>query len=263
MPTTETTIRVVEHEHWAQITREFIRDIRVSHIAFRVYVYILDRAGEQETAFPSMRLIADQTTMAKSSVQKAITELETLGWLQVERSQRAEDSVHIPVNHYLIFKSLTATVPRDGTDSIPRDGTAQYRQSVQKKNQLLSNHSSLSNGGAALASMANAKMATWERSELWDALSVAHGEPASKSERSYRGKIVNDLIAAGVTPEEYPVLVRAFVSKWDGKQPAPSSVANRIGEYRDYVQHGPITAPDADELVQQRIMAQTIEETNQ
>ena len=80
-------------------------------------------------------------------------------------------------------------------------------------------------------------------------------------EFSHRGKIVNDLFLAGVTSDEYPILIRAFVSKWGGKQPGPASIANRIGEYRQFVEHGPITAPDTDELVQERIMAKTIEET--
>ncbi len=253
MPATETTIRVVEHEHWAQVTREFIRDPNVSHIAFRVYVYILDRAGKTETAFPSMRLIADQTRMAKSSAQKAITDLERLGWLKVERSKRAEGSVNIPVNHYLIFKSLSATVPLDGPGSIPRDGTAQYRQSVHKENQSLSNHSSLRKGG--VASLANRP-----RDHLWDVFTEVHGDPASKSERGKYNRFVKQLRDADVTAEEYPTLVAAYCRKHDGLQPAVATVAERIGELRHYRDRGPIRPPDADEIRNQEAMREALQE---
>ncbi len=252
---TETTIRVVEHEHWAQVTREFIRDPNVSHIAFRVYVYILDRAGKEETAFPSMRLIAAETRMAKSSAQKAIAELEALGWLHVERSQRKDGSVHIPVNRYLIFKSLSATVPRDGTASIPRDGTAQYRQSVQKKNQSLSSHSSLrKEGGASLATQPKRK-----RDELWDTFTQIHGDPATKTERGKYNHIVKQLRTAKVTPDEYPSLVAAYVRKHDGLQPAAATIANRVGELRKYRDYGPVTVPDADEIRNQEAMRRVLE----
>ena len=224
-----------------------------------------DHANDDGTSvYPGEARMVTKTGYSAGNIRKITAALIRDGWLyQVaagRRGQRAGFTVN--VRKLLGAQSDTQT----GEIGYPND---KVRVSESSGKPLLGdtpNHHRTTNepsvrGETALATVANAKMATWERSELWDVLSVAHGEPASKSERSYRGKIVNDLIAAGVTPQEYPILVKAFVSKWDGKQPAPSSVANRIGEYRDYVQHGPIVAPDADELVQQRIMAQQIKET--
>ena len=88
-----------------------------------------------------------------------------------------------------------------------------------------------------------------------------HGEPATRSERGKFNRFVAKLREANVDADEYPTLVSAYVSKY-GLQPAAGTIANeRVAEMRQYRDQGPITAPDADELVQQRIMAQQFEET--
>ncbi len=100
-----------------------------------------------------------------------------------------------------------------------------------------------------------------KRDYLWEVFTRVHGEPATRSERGKYNRFIGKLREATVDAEEYPVLVSAYVSKY-GLQPAAGTIANeRVGEMRQYRDRGPIVAPDADELVQQRIMAQHVKET--
>lgn len=98
-----------------------------------------------------------------------------------------------------------------------------------------------------------------KRDELWDIFIQIHGEPASKSERGKFNKIVAQLREANVTPVEYPGLVAAYVSKYGGSQPAAATVANRVGEMRNYAAKGPMQAPDADRLRQDMEWAAVLE----
>ncbi len=98
-----------------------------------------------------------------------------------------------------------------------------------------------------------------KRDELWEVFIQIHGEPASKSERGKFNKIVAQLREAQVTPVEYPSLVAAYVSKYGGSQPAAATVANRVGEMRNYAAKGPMQAPDADRLRQDREWAAVLE----
>lgn len=86
------------------------------------------------------------------------------------------------------------------------------------------------------------------RDELWDVFVEVHGQPASQSERGKFNKIVKTLREADVSAAEYPQLVQAYVSKYGGSQPAAATVAQRVGEMRNYLLKGPMQAPDAEQL---------------
>ena len=260
---------------FTQIPNALILDARITSVQRLVYVYLMYRANSTGQCFPAMRTIAHELVMSKTTVSASITALEKHGWLEVSRDGKQTEGNRRPVNQYLVHGTLPDSYTKSYDEMVARREKSLYQEVVRAvpgggtglvpgggtKQQSTSNNNQEQQGVAALATLAYTKITTGKRNELWDVLTVTHGEPVTKSERSHRGKIVNDLFLAGVTVDEYPILIRAFVSKWDGKQPGPASIANRIGEYRDFVENGPITAPDIDEIVQQRIMAQHIKET--
>ena len=216
------------------------------------------------TMYPSQTYFAWLFEVSRQTVNRAIGVLVDIGYLERTRVGKGannryrllEDALEEDrrekwgdvTNHDIQMSHITTSRSDDLRHPIVDEA---LRRSFKTKEE----------GGAALATVANTKIATVKRNELWDVLTVTHGEPVTKSEKSHRGKIANDMFLAGVTVDEYPVLVKAYVSKWKGNQPGPASVANRLGEYRQFVEHGPITAPDTDELVQERIMAQHLEGT--
>ena len=224
-----------------------------------------DHANDDGTSvYPGEARMVTKTGYSAGNIRKITAALIRDGWLYQVASGRRGQRAGFTVN----VRKLLGAQSDTQTDGIgyPND---EDRVSESSGKPLLgdtpNHHGTIMEPSvgsiAALATVADTKIATIKRNELWGVLTVTHGEPVTKSERSHRGKIVNDLFLAGVTSDEYPILVRAFVSKWGGKQPGPASVANRLGEYRQFVEHGPITAPDTDELVQERIMAQHLEGT--
>lgn len=85
-----------------------------------------------------------------------------------------------------------------------------------------------------------------KRDLLWEVFTEIHGEPATKSERGKYNQTVKILREAGVTPSEYPLLVRAFTTKHGGLQPAPTTISTRVGELRHFVVKGPVVGMDIE-----------------
>ncbi len=101
-----------------------------------------------------------------------------------------------------------------------------------------------------------------KRDLLWEVFTGLHGAPATNGERGKFNRFVKQLRDAGVDHREYPVLVRAYVSKY-GNQPAVATVPERIGEMRHYAEHGPMVAPTAEELAAEREWQKVLEDHDQ
>ena len=205
-----------------------------------------DRANDDGgSVFPGEAELLRKTGYKRSSIRHITALLiEANLLIQTKRGQtgqRAEYVVNVPelvalgnlrVSRYctLCGEADPALANREGARNVSTGCKKQQKRVQPTGPQTSVIHQEPSvRSGAALATVADTKIATVKRNELWGVLTVTHGEPVTKSEKSHRGKIVNDLFLAGVTPEEYPILVKAYVSKWKGNQPGPASVANRVG----------------------------------
>jgi len=95
------------------------------------------------------------------------------------------------------------------------------------------------------------------RDYLWEAVIEIHGDPATKGEREKYNAAVKDLKGADVTPDEYPALVAAFVTKHSrngnpGPQPTIHTIAQRVGELRHFLNRGPIVSAGLEDVVEQQ-----------
>ena len=61
-----------------------IYDLGLSHKAVAVYCYLANRADKNGECFPSVRRIAEDLSIHKSTVYRAFTELENRGLLRSE-----------------------------------------------------------------------------------------------------------------------------------------------------------------------------------
>ena len=59
-----------------------IYDLGLSHKAVSVYCYLANRADKNGECFPSVRRIAEDLSIHKSTVYRAFTELESRGLLE-------------------------------------------------------------------------------------------------------------------------------------------------------------------------------------
>ena len=64
-----------------------IYDLGLSHKAVAVYCYLANRADKNGECFPSVRRIAEDLSIHKSTVYRAFTELENRGLLERIRSE--------------------------------------------------------------------------------------------------------------------------------------------------------------------------------
>ena len=58
------------------------------HRAVAVYMYLRDRADKEGTCFPAINTIAQDLKISKSTVKRALSELEKEGYIKHERRYR-------------------------------------------------------------------------------------------------------------------------------------------------------------------------------
>lgn len=58
------------------------------HRAISVYMYLRDRANKDGTCFPSIPTIAAELNISKSTVKRALSDLEKAGYIRRERRYR-------------------------------------------------------------------------------------------------------------------------------------------------------------------------------
>lgn len=102
-----------------------------------VYCYLARRA-KQRKAFPSLKRIARDTGIARSSVQKAITRLHTLGLISI--TTRVDENGDRDTSVYTLLDLHAPPAPALDSDSpdvppggmgLPPGGTGVYRQAVE------------------------------------------------------------------------------------------------------------------------------------
>lgn len=59
------------------------------HRAIAVYMYLADRAGQEDFCFPSVPTIARHTNLSERTVQRAILDLKKGGFLRVQERRRS------------------------------------------------------------------------------------------------------------------------------------------------------------------------------
>lgn len=249
---------------FAQIPHDLILDTRVSHTAKCVYMYLMHRASNEGQSFPSMRTIGTELGMSTSTVNAGVNLLAELGWLEIERGERQPGDRKKPVNTYYIHGTLVASTEQDSSDN----RTSTVAIDATELHPDITTPTELQEEAAAPQLALVECDHIWEhvtvsrircgncpkvRDMLWEVFVEIHGNPADDNERGKFNRYVSKLRKAGVSAKEYPLLVQAFTSKNNGLQPAVATVANRIGEMRNYVEKGPISAPSPDELEENRL----------
>ena len=63
-------------------------DDSLPHRAKAVYMYLRDRMNDQRQCWPGIRRIADDLRLSRSTVKRALVELERGGYLRRERRSR-------------------------------------------------------------------------------------------------------------------------------------------------------------------------------
>ena len=102
------------------------------------------------------------------------------------------------------------------------------------------------------ATQEESKTRSRRRDLLWEAFVFVHGDPATDRERGRFNKIVGELRDAGVDHDEYPMLVKAFVTKMPGASYGVSTVATRVGELRRFIEVGDVQPIDLEALEAQK-----------
>lgn len=236
---------------FTQIAHEAIGDVEIDPYAFRVYCLLMRYANSEGRAWPSLRTMSDELGIDRGKVGRAVKLLKSAGWVTVEKADSGVTG-HAQRNVYTVHglrpnRLFGAT----GGSEQPVAVDTQTGGSEQPEPGAENGH----NYNQELQPLYNQRRAASEtrpRDDLWDAVVDVHGDPATKSERGKFNRAVALLREADVTPDEYPLLVLAYTSKYDSLQPAVMTVAARVGEMRQFVTQGPIRSIPTETLRDQQ-----------
>ena len=77
-------------------------DTELSHRARSVYMYLHDRSNKERKCWPSLNTIASDLHLSRSTVQRAIADLEKAGYLH--KDHRSRDNGGCTSNLYTIIE---------------------------------------------------------------------------------------------------------------------------------------------------------------
>lgn len=108
---------------YAAVWEEVINCPNLSHLAFRVWVTLQWRAGQNDAAWPSHQSLADTTDCSVASVKRALAELVELQLIQVKQQKRGDGSQ--TSNRYAVWPKRFIAAPESGPrlDVANLDGT--------------------------------------------------------------------------------------------------------------------------------------------
>lgn len=225
--------------------------------------------------WPGAEEVERMTSYSRSQVQRLTTKLKAVGVLvQVSRGQKGRRAeFYIDLDHPTFSATQDATLngPKNTTSepsqAIPDDVSADsFSDAPMRPSQEPSatQDATLSNSFSdASEQFSDAPMrplpslppvleevaadAMTGRDLVWEVLVEVHGEPATKSERGKLNRVRKILSEAEVDHLEYPHLVAAYMARYSKRgsgapQPTAMTIAQRVGELRHFLDHGPIGA---------------------
>lgn len=177
------------------VVPEWVLDAEVSDRAVRLYALLGRYADNHGKAFPLRRTLAERLRCSVNSLDRAVRELIAAGALVV--TQRRTDQGDLTSSLYTLITvpPVGRGTPTSGATGTP---TGEAENESQKERET---------------SVAAAPRA---RNEIWDALTVMFGEPATPTATRLRGKTAAELKQAGATAEEILARGKRWPLHFDG-----------------------------------------------
>jgi hypothetical protein len=79
---------------YGQIPMVLMNDPKLSTSAKLVWAYLHFRQGKNDIAWPSQETIAEHTRMSRSTVSRAVLELEEFGWIRIRRAFKSNQRLN-------------------------------------------------------------------------------------------------------------------------------------------------------------------------
>lgn len=146
MPNRSETSRIIATGiPFSQLPHACTLDTNVTNAAFRVYALLMKLATSEGRAWPGHRYIADVLPITRPTVKRALTNLETTGWVTVDRSRQAHQYYVHGELQTLPFPTGKETLPvtkvdRTGKETLPELVTKLDHTDNQDRQPSTDNH---------------------------------------------------------------------------------------------------------------------------
>lgn len=176
------------------------------HVALTLSLHMSER---QDSCYPSLKLLCEETGRGRSTVVNAIRELEEAGLLEVTRESGGGRA---KVNRY---RSI-----------VTEENIARFLASRPKLQRVLDKtlseqEESIKGPEARLEDVGPRERSkdlslARPRDPIWDCLTDIFGDATTETRRSLRGKVCRSLRTAGATPDEIVKRSRAWPRHFEG-----------------------------------------------
>ena len=90
---------------FTQVPNILIRSMTLSSLSKIVYAQLLSYAWNNDHCYPGQERMAEDTGSSRTTIYRAIKELEEAGWLEIQR--RGQGKTNVYVLKYVVDKSST------------------------------------------------------------------------------------------------------------------------------------------------------------
>lgn len=182
-------------------------------LAIALLLKLADQANDEGISWPSRATLAKHIGCHRMTITKKARLLEELGLLS--RLERTRDNGSVTSNVYrLHLGSVEGVLSAKGDISPPANtGGLRPPEPSQKESETASRPSRV------------------ERDAMWDVMVEVTGvDPASKNEKSRRGKVVKELLELGATPDDVRVRATRYRRRYPGITFTDTGFIGRWGE---------------------------------
>ncbi len=183
------------------ITPEWVLDAEISDRAVRLYGLLGRYADAKGEAFPRRRTLAERLNCSINSLDRAVAELKSIGALETGERWRMDGGQSANLVTLRMSPPVGHPLPIVGDPPLPTGA-------APNKENHLERETSLPKGR-------NGKVPKAQLDAIWDTLTDIFGPVTLRSAESLRGKHVQELAAAGVTPEEIMRRAKSWPNHYD------------------------------------------------
>lgn len=216
----------------------------------------LHMSEKGDSCFPGMELLAEETGLSRSTVSAAIKEAHELGWIdKTSGGGRGKGGRGIS-NHYFARFPEGYTV-REPDGSVFHNRPADEQEPSGSRTQGRQEDEGVSNetpggGGADAPGKVKTPLALMFEAWSWN----VGTRPMTQSERGKWVRGFNELIAAGVEPEQMSALCKEYRRKFPQAELNPKALAGNLSALaRDDMKPGETQADRVRRVMEERGIA--------
>lgn len=218
---------------FAQLPHACTLDTNVTNAAFRVYALLMKLADSEGRAFPGHRYLAKVLPMSRPTAKRALENLETIGWITVDRTKQAHQYYVHGELQTLPFEAGKETLPVKNVDQSGKETLPQLVTNVdpiENQDRQPETDNQLAHSAPELY-LTRGEYHTAMKDALVDAMEWQVGE-IPKAQWGRIEKAAKMLTVINADPEEVAFRAQVYRVNFSGATMTPNAIATNWADLK-------------------------------